>query len=231
MSVQRVIGIPVSVSPSGVLETAFHEFSNHLGSIARDEYMNNVYLHTKRKIGDLVLPVVLEEEHDDSNKITDHPVLQGGIISDHVIDEPAKLKISGAISDCVAFNFLTDVSKKYFYSNTTLAKGANTPSRILYDMLLEMKKSRVLVDVMTTKRDYKNMVIERLNVSTTPETCHTLMFHVELREINVAVLKTTKIPKERQKEAKKTASAVQKGDLRAKPIQNKPQSIINYIMG
>ena len=50
------------------------------------------------KLGDIKLNVVYSEELDKKVTTTDHPIEDGLVITDHVLKEPVKLKITGVIT-------------------------------------------------------------------------------------------------------------------------------------
>jgi len=57
------------------------------------------YTDKQSKIGELIVDAILQESHDWSAKVTEHPVENGETLSDHVQVLPLVLKIEGIISN------------------------------------------------------------------------------------------------------------------------------------
>jgi hypothetical protein len=58
-----------------------------------------ILIKPKRSIGPLVAQVTIQEVHQDTLEITDHPVEMGAVISDHAFKRPAELIITCAWSN------------------------------------------------------------------------------------------------------------------------------------
>lgn len=141
--------------------------------------------------------VILEESHDDSLDITEHPVLNGVAIADHAYKKPA------------------DVTIKFLYS------AKNKDLWAVYNDLLELQKAGELFDVSTGKRDYSNMILAGLQVSTDAQTENALSVTCNFREIMLATAQATTLPpRENQKMPNKTASAKKAGDKNLNKISN-----------
>jgi hypothetical protein len=58
-----------------------------------------VLIRPRRSLGELFPDVVVEESHEDSLQITEHPVEQGASINDHAFRMAEKVTIRGGVSD------------------------------------------------------------------------------------------------------------------------------------
>lgn len=156
-----------------------------------------VLIRTARSIGGLYPDVVIEEAHEDSLEITEHPVEQGAAVSDHAYKKPQLLTIQAGVSD------------------TSPAAGENA-SVEFYEKLLELQKAREPFDIVTGKRVYKNMLLESLSAVTTVDTEHALKFTAQCREVIIAHTRVTTVPpRERQANPNSTGAPEDKGQQQA----------------
>lgn len=100
-------------------------------------------------VGAVEMDASLSESHQAANEVTRHPVEQGSDITDHVRRQPERVTITGVITD----------------TPTTLG-GALEENRSLsaFEKFLEMKDRADLVTVVTSLRQYSNMVIESYSI-------------------------------------------------------------------
>ena len=150
----------------------------------------------ERKIGDIVMDVTVEERHEDTLTITDHPVEKGAEISDHAFKNPMSVVI-------------------------TAGKGASdgdTVPKETYEALLDLQESREPFSIVTGKRDYENMLVQSISVTTDSDTENVLMVILECREVIIVETETTQVPPARQAEAPKTQKAQNTGTKQAQPV-------------
>ena len=110
--------------------------------------LERVFLRPLRSLGGLSFDVVVSEEHEDTLTIAKHPVEQGANISDHAYRNPCKVVIKGASSEST---YGLPVWDSY---NVTL-----------YNALLALQNAREPFDIVTGKRKYSNMLLEKLTVT------------------------------------------------------------------
>ncbi len=128
----------------------------------------------KRMIGDIVAAVTIEEEHTDENVITAHPVEQGAAISDHAYVVPPRVHLRVAWS---AGDVLLD-----FYNDTYIQD--------MYQKLLKLKNDRTTFSLLTGKRTYNNMLIQRLTVTTDKRSENALFADVVCEQLLIAAVHT-----------------------------------------
>src|SRR6185437_13624466 len=130
----------------------------------------------QRAIGIFTANVTVEEQHLDELSITDHPVEQGSVISDHAYKRPASVTI------------------RAMWSNSSLPADGN-PNYVqeIYDAFLVMQASRIPIDVLTGKRAYLNMLIQRLQITTDEKSENALNMVCECREIQIAMTQTVTV--------------------------------------
>lgn len=142
----------------------------------------------------LIADAVVEEEHEDELVITEHPVQVGATISDHAYKLPSRLGL------------------EYGWAMGSPQNATRDPSFLnnIYKQLLGLMNSRILCEVNTGKRIYKNMLIQRIIENTNKETENVLLLRVSLQEIIMA--NTQSVPL--------TPAAVQALPQKTAPTQN-----------
>lgn len=120
----------------------------------------------------LTLDVLISESHQRTAVITENPVEDGTIISDHIILEPQFLVINGFVSNAHP----SILSFTNIFSNEDKVKAA-------FELLEEIYSARELFDVVTNLKVYENMFMETLNIDKGPDTGDALNFTMDLKEI------------------------------------------------
>jgi len=149
-----------------------------------------------RNVNGIFADAVVEELHSDESEITEHPVEVGSVIADHMYKLPSELA-------------LTYVWSMGSVQNTS---RDNSFLKSIYQQFLTLKDSATLMQVITGKRVYKNMVVRSLAVRTDKETENLLELRIGLREIILATTQTVPLtPAAQQALAQITAPPVSQG--------------------
>ncbi len=153
-----------------------------------------------RAIGTIIPDIVVEESHRDQIVITDHPVERGAAISDHAFKLPVEVEI------------------RCGFSNST--SGSEGYVQEIYQEFLDLQASRQPFDVFTGKRQYSNMLIRSLEVTTDERSEHALYLVAGLREVIIVDTATTKAaPQSAQSSPQKTASVINTGSTQLQPAK------------
>jgi hypothetical protein len=136
-----------------------------------------VSINTQRSIGNLDIDCTILEQGTDNYTATRHPVEQGASITDHVYREPAQL-----------------VMKVGFSNSSSQAQGSESYVVDTYKDLLAMQADRTLLEVVTGKRTYQNMIITSLSVPTDNESETTLFCNLTLTELIIVSTQVTTVP-------------------------------------
>lgn len=136
--------------------------------------------------------VTLTENTSDVLTITKQPVQQGASITDHAYKEPT--------------TFSTTI---YFRDN--LLKSLSQ----IYAEFLKIQDQRILVDVVTPKRSYKNFLISTLGVTTDSKTENTLAITIAFQEVIIVNVTAAVVPKSKQKSPGSTAATEKAGNKSA----------------
>jgi len=143
---------------------------------------------------------VVEEAATDELEITKHPVQDGAQISDHAYIKAADVKIKALFTD------------------------DELPLTETYKKLLELQSSRILFDVVTGKRIYKNMLMKSLSSTTDAETENILSVNFSLEEVLIVQVEVTSVPpRAKQAQPARTSGTQNAGSKSAKAVENKPK--------
>lgn len=140
--------------------------------------LSTLFLPQRRQIGLLIPDVVTKESHTDSLTITSHPVENGATISDHAYLAPATVTMD--------IGFSSGGSLVDFWDTRQFGLGNGLSPTEIYQNLLEMQKNRTLLDVVTGKRLYSNMLISSISVTTAPNSEHVLFASLQMTEVLIA---------------------------------------------
>lgn len=136
----------------------------------------------QRSIGTILPNVVVSEKHQDELEMTDHPVEAGATITDHAFKLPATVVIQCGFS----------ASGPATSNPFSLHESVNLSD--IYDSLLKLQDPPTLVNVVTGKRLYKNMLIKSIAVETDKETENVLMVTVTCRQVIIATTQNITVP-------------------------------------
>lgn len=186
-----------------------------------------VYRTGKTQIGSIRFDATLQETHQDSSDITEHPVEGGFNVSDHIRQKPPTLTLTGIISNTPLSSEQAQrvVSAGGGVTVTTKAsaaqpEGATGYAQKAYSELRSLAVGQ-LVRVVTATRTYENMAIADITVPRDPRTGDALFFQIQLRQVRIVQNKTTrrvtaKETKAQQKQ--KTGKQLPKEDTTKKSI-------------
>lgn len=146
----------------------------------------SVLLHQRsRSIGLIIPDVVVSEKHSDALEITEHPVevptntgddsSGAGYIADHAYRRPSEVTMEVGFS---GGGSLLD-----FLNTSAAGISLGLSPREVYQNLIDLQRLRQPFDVVTGKRQYKNMLIRTLDVTTDKTSENVLMATLTLREV------------------------------------------------
>lgn len=172
-----------------------------------------IVVRPKRSIGAFVATVTIEEQHQDDLQITDHPVEIGANITDHAYRRPSSVVIKAGWSNAApagnvlqsAANAVTGTVNGAIGIANQVSGALGGPSfssvtgnqqksiKEVYQDLLTLQAERTLIDVLTGKRNYKNMLIESIMETTNVDTENSLLLTIKLREVIVVSTRTVEL--------------------------------------
>lgn len=161
-----------------------------------------VLLRPVRNVNGIFADAVIEEHHTDESEITEHPVEVGSVIADHMYKRPSELMLTYVWATGGQQNTQRDVSFL----------------KTLYTKFLVLKDGATLLQVVTGKRVYQNMVVRSIDVRTDLNSENILELHLGLREIITASTQTVPLtPAAQQALPQLTASPVLQGQQSLQP--------------
>lgn len=194
----------------------------------------SVLLHQRsRRIGIIIPDVVISEKHSDALEITEHPVevptntgdssSGAGFVSDHAYRRPSELVMEVGFS---GGGSLLDAS---FLDTTSIGLSLGLSPKEAYQNLLDLQRSRQPFDVVTGKRQYQNMLIRNLDVTTDKTSENVLMAVVTLREVITTKTQSISVAdKGDMKDGVSTSPVINSGVKTSKPVNS---SILSSIFG
>lgn len=186
--------------------------------------LTSVLVRPLRMVGGIVMQVVVEEHHVDDLEITDHPVEQGAVISDHAYKRPAELRIVGGWSDSPTVPDL--------FQGVVAAPGATVSgvqalingngvgqAKAMYARMLDLQQKREPLDVYTGKRVYRDMLIKGLQATTDRDHENAVLLTMTLRQVIMVStrLVSLQVPAARQADPASTAAPVDVGPKQLVP--------------
>nr|DAE41611.1 MAG TPA: hypothetical protein [Caudoviricetes sp.] len=161
--------------------------------------MSLINLLVKRgpQLGSLQFDAVLSDDLDASVDIVQYPIETGTPVADHIIYQPIKYTMTGAVSNNplkVSITDFTGALTNLVDDNPFIAAGAGlfagwlsgsneTRSSTTLNTLLDFMYSGQVFTVDTGEITLNNMVINRIGRSKDPETENGLIFVAELQQI------------------------------------------------
>jgi hypothetical protein len=162
-----------------------------------------LFMPHRRSIGGFIAEVTIEENGTDDVTITEHPVEQGAPIADHAFKRPSTVTIKAGWSVRGSYDLSAESG--------------------VYGLLLSWQAALRPFDVITGKRKYTNMLIERLSVITDEKSEYALMADIVCRQVIIVATASSNVqtasqsPSD-QKEPEKTSQPETKGDQPTRDI-------------
>jgi len=146
----------------------------------------------KRRIGEIVAQVTIEESHSDETIITEHPVEVGAPITDHAYLKPSDVVIKVGWSNSSFASLVNSVSN-FFNSFSENEFTGTSYAREAYEQLLKLRATREPFDVVTGKRTYSNMLIRHISAVTDKQTENSFFATLVCREILITNTQTVTV--------------------------------------
>lgn len=142
------------------------------------DVLSVLFNQRSRKIGLIIPDVVVSEKHQDALEITEHPVEIGAPVSDHSYKRPAEVTME--------IGFSGGGSLLDFVDTSAIGISLGASPKEIYQQILDLQASRIPFDVTTGKRQYSNMLIRAIDVTTDRTSENVLMCVLTLREVIIS---------------------------------------------
>lgn len=172
-----------------------------------------------KKIGSIRVQVAIEEVYNDELTITEHPVEKGSEITDHAFKRQPDLTMRCGWSNA-DYEALLGAAEATF-------EGGGLPSaqyvNAIYSQLLALQEARTPFDVTTSRRLYRDMLLQGLRLTTDSKTSSALVLTATLKQIRIVSTQATKLPpREDQADPASTAETSNGGVKAAVPATPAP---------
>ncbi|MCT9017096.1 hypothetical protein N6G05_26455 [Cupriavidus gilardii] len=172
-----------------------------------------------KMIGDIRVPVTIEEAYQDDLQITEHPVEKGAEITDHAFKRQPEVVIKCGWSNS-EIKALTDTLQAIF-------EGGSLPTAdyisTVYSQLLALQEKRTPFTVVTSLRTYDNMLFRSLAVIRDQKTGAAMSVTATLKQVRIVNTQATTLPpRENQADPAATAETQNAGVKAAAPATPAP---------
>jgi len=143
-----------------------------------------------KSIGGFVIDAFIREAYSFKNAVTDIPIEEGSNISDHVIEEPLEIQISGFIGKTEFTVWEGPLPETQADIEVPDPKAR---IRDAHFELLRLKSAKQPVDLVTGLDTYPNMVITSYDIDRSVETGADLPFEMTLKQVKIVKSETTTV--------------------------------------
>lgn len=184
-----------------------------------------IQLTPRSSIGGIEIQATLEEIHNSTVQITEHPVELGAEITDHAFKKPDEVVLRCAWSNSSPQALLGTVQRLF----SGELSGADYVSDV-YSQLRELQEARTPFEIVTTTRRYQNMLITALQVTRDQKTGNALVCTATCREVIIVQTKATTLPpRQDQASPEETAEVEDRGTVQAVPATPSPGGAVSPV--
>lgn len=178
------------------------------------DILSTLFRLQSRSIGVIIPDVVVSEKHSDTLEITEHPVEIGAAVNDHAYKRASEVTMECGFA---GGGSLLDV---FDTSNIGFGMPLNSMSpKEVYKNLLDTQERRELLDIVTGKRIYKNMLIRAIEVTTDRTSENVLNCTITLREMILSSTTPITVANKKSMQMGVNTSAVQNAGVKTtKPV-------------
>ena len=153
--------------------------------------------------GVLFADTVMEERHDDDSVITENPVEIGSVTNDHAYDLPQDLEVVAV------------------WDPARQANGQPGFLESIYQQLLNLKQAKIMLNVVTGKRSYQNLLLKNISETTDRDTENILMVRLTFKQLILTFTQTVTITSAAQQtQPQKTMPTINNGTVSLQPGNN-----------
>lgn len=188
------------------------------------DILSSIFRLQSRKIGIVIPDVVVSEKHSDSLEITEHPVEIGAAVNDHAYKRASDVTMECGFAGGGSLLDLVDISG--------IGIGIGKSPKEVYQELLDTQARRELIDVVTGKRTYSNMLIRAIEVTTERATENVLSCVITLREVMITQTQQISVAdKASMTEGVSTAATQNRGNQSPVPVNESMLSSSGFFNG
>jgi hypothetical protein len=146
--------------------------------------------------GNVELDAVLEEGHEWSAEVTSNPVEDGAPVSDHIIENPDKLKMRCFVTDAPlnASSSMTNFVNSIVGSLGEGSRAFDNRTQNAFDLLHELMKLKMEMTVYTKHRTYDSMILTNVTIPRSAADGEALEFTAEFMSIRKVATQIVDVP-------------------------------------
>ncbi|NSX05094.1 phage baseplate protein [Cupriavidus gilardii] len=172
-----------------------------------------------KMIGDIRVPVTIEEAYQDDLQITEHPVEKGAEITDHAFKRQPEVVIKCGWSNSDLMALAGTLEAIFLGGSLPTADYIST----VYSQLLALQELREPFDVVTSLRKYDSMLFKSLSVLKDQKTGAALSVTATLKQLRIVNTQATTLPpRDNQADPAATAETQNTGVKAAAPATPAP---------
>jgi hypothetical protein len=188
--------------------------------MSRWETVAMLFRDSKVQIGEIIIDAAIEETHSMQVRATDHPVESGSSVVDHVQVLPDSVRLEGIIS-----NTPTSLLGLPIFEGSNRADTA-------FKQFEAIVHGGQLIDIVTTLKTYKSMVIEDFVVVRNASNAEALSFsctakHIPIVSSQLIEIQLPKMPRARKKKSLGKQPAVKAPEK----VEQRSKSLLSALFG
>ena len=164
-----------------------------------------------------VLDASLGESHDTSGDLTDHPVEDGSVVTDHLILRPFELTITGFVT-----NTPTDPQLEAAALELANQGGVSTRVQATYGIMLELLRLGGTLTIDTGLKTYENMILTNVSVPRGVPT-QAIRPQLKFRQVTFAYTQVIDVPANLLAPAKQPSGETESDDDQQAEAEAKPK--------
>lgn len=186
--------------------------------------------HKKHRLGLIEIDAVIKESHELKAQLTEHPAESGESFCDHVINLPTTIQLEGIISN-TPMTFIGITAFRFFANS--LSSQSNNLAEQAFKELEEIFAKRKPISIVTSLKDYDNMILESLSVERGGGSSESLHFRACAKQIRVAQQATIEISARPKPKTERAKPKERLGKQETKPVSEevKKRSFFSSLSG
>lgn len=147
-------------------------------------------LRKQPQIASIKIDASLSESHTYPSRITEEPIEDGSVVSDHIINDPFRLDITGSISNIptLGIGTLTLPAGTAIRSFVQVLKKKNKV-KDAEEEFINIRNTKTVFSVVTGLRRYKNMVLETFTFNRDSTIGDALEFSATIKQVEIVSTK------------------------------------------
>lgn len=207
-------------------------------------------------VGAIKFDLLISESHSIEAQVSEHPIEDGSVVSDHVRILPRKGSLVGLVTNhplktdaklpdwfleklnaAGSPSILTQFARQYGFRQSSLSsddfaqlvRPSTNRAATAWEKFVELVKTKEPVTISTGLEKPENVIVTKVSASRDPDTGDAQKFQVEFQEIRIVKLSEIQILAATAPLDPTTAAAkVKKGKVGGKQVNGTPRPVYSY---